>query len=81
MDGAKKKRNVRKRSILTGYLTIDLAKKRYGEKMYTKMIATGWLDGCTGIILPTGETALPESDYDRAYKAATGHSINQEEFD
>lgn len=55
--------------------------KKVGEEMWEKMCATGWLDGITVTLLPNGETDIPESDIDRAYRAAKGEKIGDWEWD
>lgn len=55
--------------------------KKYGQKTWDKMCATGWLDGITVTLLSNGEMDIPESDIDRAYRASQGHYIHSEEWD
>ena len=64
-----------------GWLTDVEAVEKYGKPMLKKMGKTGYLDCVTGIVLPDGETAIPERDYDLAYRAATGDRIDPEEWD
>ena len=64
-----------------GWLTDAEAVEIYGKSMLKKMRKTGYLDCVTGIVLPTGETAIPERDYELAYRAATGDRIDSEEWD
>ena len=53
----------------------------FGEDLWKKMCASGWLDGITVVLLPNGETDIPESDLLRAYRAARGGSIHPLEWD
>lgn len=64
-----------------GYLSRDMALDKYGSVTLKKMEKTGWLDGVTGIMLNDGTLAIPESDYERAYRAVKGERISSWEAD
>jgi hypothetical protein len=55
--------------------------KKYGKEMWKKMCATGWLDCITVVMLPNGETDIPERDIDIALRAVKGEYIHPEEWD
>ena len=57
------------------------AEEKYGKETLEKMLKTGWLDGITITRLPNGEIDVPESDYDRAYRALKGEKIHHYEWD
>ena len=59
----------------------ETAIKKYGKSMLKKMEKTGWLDGITVSINKDGTINVPESDYDRAYRAAMGEEIHPLEWD
>ena len=61
--------------------TADQVIKKVGKKMWDKMCATGWLDGITVSLNSDGKTEIPESDIDRAYRAAHGERITAWEWD
>ena len=61
--------------------TADQVIKKVGKKMWDKMCATGWLDGITVSLNPDGTTDIPESDIERAYRAAHGERITAWEWD
>ena len=49
--------------------------------MLKKMDETGWLDGITVSYNKDGTINVPESDYNRAYKAAIGKKIHPLDWD
>jgi hypothetical protein len=55
--------------------------EKYGKEMWDKMCATGWLDAITVTLLPDGDGDIPESDIDRAFRAANGKYIHPLEWD
>ena len=57
------------------------AEQKYGKEMLEKMRKTGFLDGITVSLLPNGEADVPESDYDRAFRAAQGQKIHPLDWD
>jgi len=62
-------------------MTPKEAEKKYGKEMLEKMRKTGWLDGITMTLNENGEVDVPDSDYDRAYRAAQGKKIHPLEWD
>jgi hypothetical protein len=67
--------------IRPGWLTDAEAVEKYGLAMLKKMGKTGYLDCVTGIVLPDGQLAIPERDYELAYRAVKGEPIHPEEWD
>lgn len=55
--------------------------EKYGKEMWDKMNETGWLDGITVSIDPDGKINIPQSDIDRAYRAANGKYVSHLEMD
>jgi hypothetical protein len=55
--------------------------KKVGKPMWDKMVATTWLDGITVTMNENGEMDIPQSDIDRAYRAANGGNIHPLEWD
>ena len=55
--------------------------EKYGKDMWDKMVNTGWLDGITVELMPDGKTNIPQSDIDRAYRAANGKYVSHLEMD
>lgn len=55
--------------------------KKVGKEMWDKMVATKWLDGITVTMNENGETNIPQSDIDRAYRAAKGEKIHPLNWD
>ena len=70
-----------RRMTRPGWLTDAEAVEKYGLAMLKKMGKTGYLDCVTGIVLPDGQTAIPERDYELAYRAVKGEPIHPEEWD
>jgi hypothetical protein len=56
--------------------TAEQVIKKVGQKMWDRMCATGWLDGITLSLNADGTVEIPESDIDRAYRAAHGEKIS-----
>jgi len=54
----------------------EQAEIKYGKEMLKKMELTGWLDGITITMNDKGEPDVPESDYERAFRAANGEKIH-----
>lgn len=65
---------------MKGYLTDEEARVRYGEQMFDKMLATGYLDAIT-VCMKDGVVYTPERDFELAYRAAQGKPIHPEEWD
>jgi len=55
--------------------------KKYGIDLWVKMCNTGYLDGITVVLLPTGEGDIPQRDIDIAFRAARGNQISSLEWD
>jgi hypothetical protein len=72
-----------------GWLTDAEAVEKYGKDMLKKMGKTGYLDCVAGIVLPDGQLAIPERDYELACRAVkicarlatAGERIHPEEWD
>lgn len=62
-------------------MTPKEAIQKYGPEMLEKMRNTGWLDGITVSLNENGEIDIPNSDYDRAYRAAKGEKVSNIEWD
>lgn len=62
-------------------MTPKEAEKFYGKDMLKKMRKTGWLDGITVSLNDKGEIDVPESDYDRAFRAVKKKKIGAFEWD
>jgi len=56
------------------------AKKRFGKAMWHKMVKSGYLTGIT-ITIKDGEENIPESDINRAFRAAKGERIYPLDWD
>lgn len=55
--------------------------EKVGIEMWEKMCKTGWLDGITCHFNKDGTIEIPQSDIDRAYRAANGERILSHEWD
>ena len=49
--------------------------EKYGKPLADKMKQSNWLEGITLTMRDTGETEIPESDIDNAYRDVTGKRI------
>ena len=54
--------------------------KKYGKKIWAKMMKTGYLNGIT-VGMVDGEPDIPESDLSIAYRVAKGEKIHDLEWD
>lgn len=62
-------------------MTPKEAEEHYGKEMLKKMRDTGWLDGITATMNEKGEVDIPNSDYERAFRAAKREKIGAFEWD
>jgi hypothetical protein len=62
-------------------MIVSEAIKKYGSETWAKMSESGWLDGITVTIGKNGETDIPQSDLDRAYRAIQGKPIHPLDWD
>lgn len=61
--------------------TVEEIVNEYGQDMFDKMVATGFLDAITVRINAQGEVVIPQIDVDVAMKAVRGERIGDWEWD
>lgn len=61
--------------------TVEEIVNEYGQDMFDKMVATGFLDAITVWINAQGEVVIPQIDVDVAMKAVRGERIGDWEWD